>query len=154
MARKGYPMPVRYKTLELVAMGYSDAEVGSQVGIPQSTVRRWRVDPRNTQILENCQRELIDRLEENAKLATAHLRGVLTDSEEEPTRQMTAAIQSLKAHSKAVQAGAAKKIGDAVERATTPDELTARRTRVMERLADSGALVFPPSTMDGDPDDN
>jgi len=135
MARKGYPVPVRYKSLTLVAMGYSDAEVGSQVGVPEPTIRRWRIDPRNAQILRECQQDLIDRMGENARLALSHLRGVLMDSKEEPSRQMTAATQSLKAYSRAVAAAGVKQIGDAVERMVTAKELEEKRRAVLERVS-------------------
>lgn len=144
MGSKGYPAPVRYKALTLVAMGYSDAEVGRQVGVPEPTIRRWRIDPRNAQILRDCQRDLIDRMEGNVRLALSHLRGVLEDSKEEPNRQMTAAIQSLKAHSRAVAAAGVKQIGDAAERMVTAKELEEKRRNVLERLAE-----IQPAIIDG-----
>jgi len=150
MARKGYTFATRLKALRLVAMGLSDADVGAQVRISVHTIRRWRNDPRHTQILIDCQRELIDTMEENAKLAALHLRGVLTDATEDPSRQMIAAIQSLKAHSRAVAAAGVKQIGDAAERMVTAKELEEKRYGVLERLAKANPTV---KVIDGAGDD-
>jgi len=138
----------------LVVMGHTDASVSAQIGVHETTVYRWRRDPNNSEILQACRQDLIDNLKDNAQLAAAHLRGVLTDSKDSPDRQMTAAGLSIKAHANAVRAGAAQQIGDAVERAVGAGELEERRQRLLKRLADHQSV---PATLDAEdlsqPDD-
>lgn len=132
MARKGYPMSTRLKALALCATGRSDEEVAALFGVHKDTIRNWRTKPEYSHILQKCQEGLLDQLEENALLAIQHLKGVLLESDD--SSQMTAAIQSLKAHSNATRAIASKQIGDAVEHALSGQQLQERRRKLLSQV--------------------